>query len=62
MLPCPYDVTYCSNAGCPFSDCDIHLKRIKELKPDRPISIADYGIKCKRYVGWIALKMKENAK
>lgn len=53
-------VTYCSNASCPFEDCEHHLTRLTSStwKPlirrdSRYVSIADYSGICRRYIGYL---------
>lgn len=54
-MPCPLDITYCSNAGCYDRSCFRHLENLKRLKDagqltGRYVSIADLSGVCRKYI------------
>ena len=59
MVVCPFDITYCSYAECPFKDCERHWTRVKGFPPGTQISVADIAKICRRYIGWLVEHAKE---
>ena len=59
---CPYDVTYCDNAGCPFKDCESHLIHTKKFPAGTMISLANYAGTCRQYIGWLVDKVSKEDK
>ena len=59
MVVCPFDITYCSNAECPYKDCERHWSRTKRFPPGTQISVADMARNCRRYIGRLAQNTKE---
>lgn len=62
MQVCPYDVTYCDNAGCPFKDCEIHLVHTKKFPVGTMISVANYSGTCRQYIGWLVDEVSKEEK
>lgn len=57
MEVCPLDITYCSNAGCPFKECGRHpavLQEVRRLHIGATVSVADLSGTCRDYIGWLA--------
>lgn len=58
---CPYDVTYCDNAECPFKDCESHIVHTKKFPVGTMVSLANYAGTCRQYIGWLVNEAsKEN--
>lgn len=56
MEICPLDITYCTNAGCPFKTCDRHpavLKKVQQQLPGATVSVSDLSGTCREYIGWL---------
>lgn len=50
------DITYCSNACCPFKGCKHHMTNA----PLRvPVSMAYMDGTCKRYISWLVDQVEE---
>ena len=45
-----FDITYCSNTDCPFTDCIRHLSSLKGERENTIISIANFGGVCRQYL------------
>ena len=50
----PLDITYCMNAGCPITQCERHLTRLKDLQKKYPgwkmVRVADLSGTCRDYI------------
>lgn len=49
----PFDITYCSYAGCPKKGCSFHpsvLKKLSKQFPHAMVSTADYSGSCREYI------------
>ncbi len=65
MEVCPLDITYCSNAGCPFKKCERHpavLKEVRRLYVGATVSVADLSGTCRDYIRWLAERAAPEAK
>lgn len=64
MEICPLDITYCTNAGCPFKTCDRHtavLKKVQQQFLGATVSVADLSGTCREYIGWLVERGERNA-
>ena len=43
------DMTYCISP-CPFTDCERHSERLRELQGQKYVSIADLAPVCREYI------------
>ncbi len=55
------DITYCTHKGCPFRDCERHPNRVSKAARDGRgyVSVADLAGACRRYIGYLVDKEKE---
>lgn len=47
------NIVYCTCRECPWSDCERHLRRLKERNEKIRVSVANMGGVCRRYIDWL---------
>lgn len=56
-----YDITYCANGECPYTDCERHLSKV-EPETNRAISIANLSGVCRLYIGYLVDEVRKEEK
>jgi hypothetical protein len=62
-----YDITWCSYAACPLTNCKRHLDRLVKLKGKNTdtherISIADFAGTCRDYLSYALAEIEKEKK
>lgn len=57
MMNFPLDITYCMNAGCPITQCERHLTKLKALQKKysgwKMARVADLSGTCRDYIRYL---------
>lgn len=53
------DLTYCTAADCPSTECRIKLAN-NDIQPGTILSMTDFSCECRFYIGWMYSRLEED--